>query len=59
MFVRGEATGTPVAPFFGTEPTGRAFKTMSLDMFTIEGKRIKFSYHVENWISAVQQVAEK
>jgi predicted ester cyclase len=55
-FVRGEATGTPVRAFLGVQPTGRSFKTMSLDMFIIKNDKITFSYHVENWIAALQQI---
>jgi predicted ester cyclase len=58
-FVLGEATGTPVRPFLGTQPTGRSFKTISLDMFIIRESRISFSYHVENWIAAIRQVEGK
>jgi predicted ester cyclase len=59
VFVRGEATGTPIKPLFGTPPTGRSFKTMSLDMFIIRGAKISFSYHVENWLSALNQISGK
>jgi hypothetical protein len=30
---------------------------MSLGMFIIKGDKITFSYHVENWIAARQQVS--
>jgi predicted ester cyclase len=30
--VRGEASGTPKGEFFGAKPTGRSFKTMSIDV---------------------------
>ena len=39
IFVRGEATGTPVGDLFGAPPTGRSFKTMSLDVFTVKGDK--------------------
>ena len=38
--VRGKATGTPVKPFFGVEPSGKSFKIMSIDIHTIEDGKI-------------------
>lgn len=29
VIVRGEATGTPAAEFWGAKPTGKSFKTMA------------------------------
>ena len=55
-FVRAEATGTPVRAFLGLQPTGRSFKTMSIDSFTIKNGKITRSYHVENWIAALRQL---
>jgi predicted SnoaL-like aldol condensation-catalyzing enzyme len=55
VIVRGEATGTPVAELFGARPTGKSFKTMALDVFTVRGDRIAIAYHVENWADAIQQ----
>jgi predicted ester cyclase len=48
IIVRGEATGTPAKTFLGVEPTGRSFRTMSIDLYTDTGLRISRSYHVEN-----------
>jgi predicted SnoaL-like aldol condensation-catalyzing enzyme/predicted ester cyclase len=56
IVVRGEATGTPVSEFFGARPTGRGFKTISLDVFTARDSRLTSAYHVENWIGAIQQM---
>ena len=56
VIVRGEATGTPVGEFFGARPTGRGFKTMALDVFTVRGDKLASAYHVENWVGAVQQI---
>jgi predicted ester cyclase len=56
IVVRGEATGTPVAPLFGTPPTGRPFRTISIDMFTVINGKLSTAYHVENWEAAVAQV---
>ena len=56
IVVRGEATGTPVAEFFGARPTGRSFKTMAIDVFTVRGEKLASAYHVENWVAAMQQI---
>jgi predicted SnoaL-like aldol condensation-catalyzing enzyme/predicted ester cyclase len=56
VIVRGEATGTPTGELFGARATGRSFKTMALDMFTVRGDKLAAAYHVENWIAAIQQI---
>jgi predicted ester cyclase len=55
--VRGEATGTPTAEFFGAAPTGRPFRIMSIDVHTIENGKMVRSYHIEDWMGAVRQVS--
>jgi predicted ester cyclase len=57
IIVRGEATGTPVKAFLGAKPTGRSFRTMSIDLYTVTGLRISRAYHVENWTAALRQLA--
>jgi predicted ester cyclase len=59
IIVRGEATGTPVKSFLGIEPTGRGFRTMSLDLYTVVDARIARSYHVENWTVAARQLTAR
>ncbi len=55
--VRGRATGTPVAPFFGIDPpTGKRFDIMSIDIHTVEDGKIVKSYHIEEWAQAIQQL---
>jgi predicted ester cyclase len=56
IVVRGEASGTPVAPLFGVQPTGRSFRTISLDLFTVAEGKLSTAYHVENWVAAINQV---
>jgi predicted ester cyclase len=58
IVVRGEATGTPVAPLFGTKPTGKSFRTISIDMFTVRNGKLATAYHVENWAAAMQQISQ-
>lgn len=54
--VRGKATGTPAEPFLGVEPSGKSFEIMSIDIHTIEDGKIIQSYHVEEWLTAQQQL---
>ena len=56
IVVRGEATGTPVLEFWGAKPTGKSFKTMAIDVFTVKNGKLSSAYHVENWMTALQQV---
>jgi predicted ester cyclase len=56
IIVRGEATGTPVAEFFGAAPTGKAFKTMAIDLFTVRDGKLAKAYHIENWMTAIEQL---
>jgi predicted SnoaL-like aldol condensation-catalyzing enzyme/ketosteroid isomerase-like protein len=56
IVVRGEATGTPERELFGAEPTGKSFKTMSIDVFTVKSGKLASAYHVENWMGALQQI---
>lgn len=56
VIVRGEATGTPAGELFGVPHSGRSFKTMSIDIHTVEGGKIARSYHVEDWSSVIRQL---
>ena len=58
ILMRGEATGTPKGEFWGTEPTGKSFKTMAIDIFTVKNGRLASAYHVENWITTLQQISK-
>jgi predicted ester cyclase len=55
--VRGEATGTPAGEFMGAPHSGKSFKLMSIDVHTLEGGKMIRSYHIEDWIGAVRQLA--
>ena len=59
VIVRGEAAGTPVKPFLDIQPTGKSFRTMSIDIYQIKKGKIARSYHVENWTSARRQLTAK
>jgi predicted ester cyclase len=56
IVVRGEATGTPTGELFGIKPTGKSFKTISIDMFTVRDRKLATAYHVENWTAAMEQI---
>ena len=58
IIVRGEATGTPTGEFFGAKPTGKSFKTMAIDIFTVKNGKLASCYHVENWMTALQQIGK-
>jgi predicted ester cyclase len=57
IIVRGEFSGTPIGPLYGVQPaTGRAFRSMSIDVFTVRDGKLASAYHVENWGGAILQV---
>ena len=58
IVVRGEATGTPIRELFGAKPTGKSFKTMSVDLFTVKNGKLASAHHVENWVGALQQISQ-
>lgn len=58
VIVRGEATGTPTGDFFGVPHSGNSFKIMSIDMHTIEAGKVKTSYHIEDWATAMRQLSQ-
>lgn len=55
--VRSIATGTPVKKVFGVEPAGKSFEIMTIDIHTVKDGKIVRSYHVEEWLKAVQQLS--
>ena len=58
IVVRGEASGTPTGELFGAKPTGKTFKTMALDLFTVKNGKLASAYHVENWMTALEQISK-
>jgi len=58
IVVRGKATGTPTGEFWGVQPTGKAFNTMAIDIFTVKNGKLALAYHVENWAGALQQMSQ-
>jgi len=58
IVVRGRATGTPTGDFWGAKATGKSFNTMAIDIFTVKNGKLASAYHVENWMTALQQIAK-
>ena len=58
VVVRGEAAGTPAGELFGAKPTGKSFKTMAIDIFTVKNGKLASAYHIENWVGALQQIGK-
>jgi len=58
IVVRGKATGTPTGDFWGAKPTGKSFNTMAIDIFTVKNGKLASAYHVENWMTALQQISK-
>ena len=56
IVVRGEATGTPTGKFWGAQPTGKGFKTMAIDIFVVRDGKLASGYHIENWVTALEQM---
>jgi predicted ester cyclase len=59
IVVRGEASGTPAVPFLGVTQTGKSFKIMSIDVWTITDGKASAVYHLEDWSTAVAQLSAK
>lgn len=59
IIIRGEATGTPVGEQFMGTPIegGKSFSLMSIDIHELKDGKISKTYHVEDWLNAIQQVA--
>ncbi len=58
IVVRGRAAGTPAQEFWGAKPTGKGFNTMAIDIFTVKGGKLACAFHIENWMTAVQQITK-
>lgn len=61
IIVRGEGSGNPEGnTFLGKKIVpGKGFKIMSIDIHHVVDGKIKQSYHLENWLSGVNQLAGK
>lgn len=59
VIVRGRATGAPQGPMFGVDGQGRGFDIMSIDIHTVKDGKIVDTHHVEDWATALGQLAGK
>ena len=61
IIVRGKATGTPVGDNFMGSPIegGKPFSIMSIDIHELKDGKVSHTYHVEDWLNAIQQVASQ
>jgi ketosteroid isomerase-like protein len=59
VIVRGEVTGTPAGELFGVPHTRKSFRMMAIDIQTIRDGKIAKTYHMENWLSALNQLRAK
>jgi len=59
IIVRSEASGTPAGEFFGVPHSGRSFKVMAIDIHTVKDGKLVRAHHVEDWASALRQLAGK
>jgi len=59
VIVRGEVTGTPSGELFGVPHTGKSFRMMAIDIQTIKDAKISNTYHLENWLSVLNQLRAK
>ena len=59
VIVRGEVTGTPSGELFGVPHTGKSFRMMAIDIQTIKDGKISNTYHLENWLSVLNQLRVK
>ncbi|MFZ4797088.1 MAG: ester cyclase [Bacteroidia bacterium] len=57
VVVRCEFSASPKGNFMGMDLDGtKSFKTMSMDMHTIENGQLKTVYHIEEWTTAIAQL---
>lgn len=57
IIVRSICSGTPKGEFLGMMRDGtKSFKTMSIDIYTIENEKIVKVYHIEEWTTAMAQM---
>lgn len=59
VVVRGQARGTPAGELFGAPHTGKSFDMMTIDILTVRDGKISHAYHMENWLSALNQIRAK
>lgn len=57
VVVRSLASGTPKGNFMGVEADGtKSFKTMTIDIHTVENGQVVEVRHLEDWSTAIKQL---
>jgi len=56
VVVRGEASATPSGALFGVPHFGKSFRTMAIDIQVVRDRKISEAFHMENWLSALNQL---
>ncbi|MEK6753814.1 MAG: ester cyclase [Chloroflexota bacterium] len=57
VVVRSLASGTPNGNFMGVQADGtKSFKTMTIDIHTVENGQIVQVHHLEDWATAIKQL---
>ena len=57
VVVRSIFSGSPKGNFMGIDLDGsKSFRTMSIDIHTVENSQIKSVYHCEEWTTAIAQL---
>jgi predicted ester cyclase len=59
IIVRSEASGTPASDFMGVPHSGKRFAIMTIDIHTVRDGNLVAAHHVEDWASALRQLAAK
>lgn len=59
IVVRSTFSGTPSGPMFGTPTNGKSFQAMAIDIHTIQNGQSVKVHHIEDWASALRQLAVK
>jgi steroid delta-isomerase-like uncharacterized protein len=57
IVVRSEASGTPAGDFMGLPHSGKRFAIMTIDIHTVRDGKLAAAHHVEDWASALKQLA--
>jgi predicted ester cyclase len=59
VVVRSIASGTPNGNSMGVETNGtKSFKTMTIDIHTVENGQLVGVHHLEDWGTAIKQLSE-
>jgi predicted ester cyclase len=57
VVVRSIASGSPKGDFMGMSLDGsRSFRMMTIDIHTVENRRIRRVHHLEEWMAALKQL---